>query len=58
MIANVKSDTRLDESLPEVVGTEDHFRRSSPSSMPYRPSTRDSSLLRIITKLYKNRDKI
>jgi signal transduction histidine kinase len=61
MIANVKSDTRLDANLPEVAGTEDQLQQVlmnlvSNAAQAMEPG--DGGVLRIETKLSQSRNKV
>jgi len=61
VIANVKSDTRLDANLPEVAGTEDQLQQvfmNLVSNAAQAMEPRDGGLLRIETKLSQNRNKV
>ena len=61
VIANVKSDTRLDANLPEVVGTEDQLQQvlmNLVSNAVQAMEPRDGGVLRIETKLSQNRNKV
>jgi len=61
VIANVKSDTRLDASLPKVVGTEDQLQQvlmNLVSNAVQAMEPRDGGLLRIETKLSQSRNKV
>jgi signal transduction histidine kinase len=61
VIANVKSDTRLDANLPKVVGTEDQLQQvfmNLVSNAVQAMEPRDSGVLRIETKLSQSRNKV
>ena len=61
VIANVKSDARLDANLPEVVGTEDQLQQvlmNLVSNAVQAMEPRDGGVLRIETKLSQNRNKV
>ena len=61
VIANVKSDTRLDANLPEVVGTEDQLQQvmmNLVSNAVQAMEPRDGGLLRIVTKFSRIRNKV
>jgi signal transduction histidine kinase len=61
VIANVKSDTRLDANLPEVAGTEDQLQQvmmNLVSNAVQAMEPGDGGVLRIETKLSQNRNKV
>jgi len=61
VIGNVKSDIRLDANLPEVAGTEDQLQQvlmNLVSNAVQAMEPRDGGLLRIETKLSRNRNKV
>ena len=61
VIANVKSDTRLNANLPEVVGTEDQLQQvlmNLVSNAAQAMEPKDGGLLRIETRLSRNRNKV
>jgi two-component system NtrC family sensor kinase len=61
VIANVKSDNRLDANLPEVVGTEDQLQQvlmNLVSNAVQAMEPGDGGVLRIETKLSQNRNQV
>jgi signal transduction histidine kinase len=61
VIANVKSDIRLDANLPEVAGTEDQLQQvfmNLVSNAAQAMEPRDGGVLRIETKLSQNHNKV
>ena len=61
VIANVRSDTRLDANLPEVAGTEDQLQQvlmNLVSNAVQAMEPRDGGVLRIETKLSQSRNKV